>query len=273
MFGNKRVIAVLPAYNASKTLEQTCAEIDTSIVDEIILVDDGSSDDTVEKAKKLDLKVFVHPNNRGYGGNQKTCYQKALELGADIVIMIHPDYQYTPKLAPAMVSMIANGVYDCVIASRIVGGGALRGGMPFYKYVSNRFLTAVQNLLMAGKLSEYHTGYRAFSRAVLEQLPLEENSDDFIFDNQMLSQIIYFDFRVGELSCPTKYFPEASSINFFRSCKYGLGCLYTAALFRLGKMGLAKPSIFDPQASHLPLAKEAPVSEDLSEASAVSTGT
>lgn len=251
MFNGKRIIAVMPAYNAGQTVEQTCAEVDREIIDEIILVDDASRDDTVQKARELNLKVIVHPRNRGYGGNQKTCYTCALEMGADIVVMIHPDYQYTPFLAPAMVSMIGNGVYDCVIASRIVGGEALKGGMPLYKYVANRFLTATQNVLMGGKLSEYHTGYRAFSREVLERLPLEENSEDFLFDNQMLSQIMYFGYRIGELSCPAKYFPGASSINFIRSCKYGLGCLWTAASYRLAKMHLLRPRIFDLQSRTL----------------------
>lgn len=245
MFNNRRVIVVMPAYNAERTLLRTCQEIDRNIVDEIVLVDDASSDETVRVARELSLHVIVHPKNRGYGGNQKTCYQAALNLGADIVIMVHPDYQYTPLLIPAMASMIGNGLYDCVIGSRILSGDARRSGMPSYKYVANRFLTLVQNLVMRSKLTEFHTGYRAFSREVLMQLPLEENSDDFVFDNQMLSQIHYFGFKIGEVSCPTKYFAEASSINFRRSCKYGLGCLSTAATYRLTKWNLVRSRLFD----------------------------
>lgn len=244
MFESKKVVAVLPAYNAEKTLRSTVDEIDRDVVDEIVLVDDASADDTVSLATELGLHVVVHPENRGYGGNQKTCYMTALSLEADIVIMVHPDYQYTPKLIPAMVSMIGSGLYDCVIASRILGGEARSSGMPLYKYVANRFLTLTQNILMHSKLTEFHTGYRAFSRELLLELPLEENSDDFVFDNQMLSQTIFFGFRIGEVSCPTKYFAEASSINFLRSCRYGVGCLLTAALFRLKRMGIAKPRIF-----------------------------
>tara|TARA_R110002049_G_scaffold2750_4_gene22003 strand:+ start:191684 stop:192472 length:789 start_codon:yes stop_codon:yes gene_type:complete len=244
MINQKKVVVVMPAYNAGKTLMQTYREIDRQIVDEIVLVDDASSDDTVRIAKELDLHVVVHPKNRGYGGNQKTCYRTALDLGADIVVMVHPDYQYTPLLIPAMSSMIGSGLYDCVIASRILGGEARQSGMPTYKYIANRFLTLTQNLLMRSKLTEFHTGYRAFSRECLLTLPLEENSDDFVFDNQMLSQAIYFGFRVGEVSCPTKYFAEASSINFSRSCKYGLGCLKTAAEFRLARLGIWTRRVF-----------------------------
>ena len=225
---------------------QTYEEIDRGLVDDVILVDDASKDRTVDLARELGLKVLVHSKNRGYGGNQKTCYSEALRLGADIVVMVHPDYQYTPLLIPSMATMIANGVYDCVIGSRILGGRARSGGMPIYKYFANRFLTLCQNLLMGSKLTEFHTGYRAFSREVLERLPLDENSDDFVFDNQMLAQIIYNDYRIGEISCPTKYFDEASSINFRRSCIYGLGCLRTGFQFRLARLGLASPGIFRP---------------------------
>lgn len=244
MYLGRKVVVVMPAYNAEKTLLQTYREIDRSLVDEVVLVDDASRDRTVDIARDLNLHVIIHSKNRGYGGNQKTCYKTALSLGADIVIMVHPDYQYTPLLMPALVSMIGNGLYDCVIGSRILGGLARNGGMPIHKYVANRFLTLAQNLLMNSKLTEFHTGYRAFSRAVLESLPLEENSDDFVFDNQMISQIIYFHYRIGEVSCPTKYFAEASSINFRRSCIYGLGCLRTALQFRLARAGIAQFRIF-----------------------------
>jgi glycosyltransferase involved in cell wall biosynthesis len=214
-------------------------------VDRIILVDDGSRDDTVAVARKLEgIQVHVHEANRGYGGNQKTCYRLALEAGADIVIMIHPDYQYTPKLIPAMVSIIGNGLHPCVLGSRILGGYALKGGMPLWKYVANRFLTWAENLLLGAKLSEYHTGYRAFSREILEALQLAGNSDDFVFDNQMLAQILWHGFTIGEVSCPTKYFPEASSINLRRSIKYGFGCLSTGAMFRLAKLGWASSKLF-----------------------------
>jgi glycosyltransferase involved in cell wall biosynthesis len=241
MYQNKKVVVVMPAYNAAKTLTQTYQEIDRSLVDEIVLVDDASADETVQVAEQLGLKILRHPVNRGYGGNQKTCYLNALELGADIVVMVHPDYQYTPRLIPAMVSMIGSGLYDCVIGSRILGGKARQSGMPLYKYFANRVLTSIQNLVMSSKLTEFHTGYRAFSSEVLRRLPLEENSDDFVFDNQMLSQVIFFEFQIGEVSCPTKYFAEASSINFVRSCKYGVGCLATAGLFRLAKWKLYCP--------------------------------
>ena len=238
MIYKKKVVVVMPAYNAAKTLQKTYDEIDRKIVDEIILVDDASRDETAKLAKKLKLKTIVHAQNRGYGGNQKTCYAAALKLKADIVIMLHPDYQYDPKLLPAMAYMLGSGLYDTVLGSRILGGQALQGGMPIYKYISNRFLTFTQNLLMGAKLSEYHTGYRAFTRKVLESIPMEKNSDDFIFDNQMLSQIHYQGFRIAEVTCPAKYFAEASSINFIRSSKYGLGCLWTALQFRLSKMGM-----------------------------------
>ena len=228
MIGTEKVVVVLPAYHAGKTLERTVAEIDRDLVDEIICVDDASRDDTVEVAHRLGLKTFVHAKNLGYGGNQKTCYREALALGADIVVMLHPDYQYSPKLLGAMASMIASGHYDVALGSRILGQSAMAGGMPIYKYVANRSLTFLQNLLMGQKLSEYHTGYRAFSRKVLETLPLASFSDDFVFDNQMLCSAVCHNFTVGEISCPTRYFPEASSINFKRSVIYGLGVLSTA---------------------------------------------
>jgi glycosyltransferase involved in cell wall biosynthesis len=234
----------MPAYNAALTLEKTLREIDRTVVDDIIVVDDASRDDTVEVARRLGLHVLVHDHNRGYGGNQKTCYTEALATGADVVVMLHPDYQYTPKLLPAMASLIAVDQFDVVLGSRILSGGALRGGMPLYKYVANRFLTATENLVTGAKLSEYHTGYRAFSRAVLETLPLEEDSDDFVFDSQMLAQCIYFGFRIGEVSCPTRYEPESSSINFRRSVVYGLGVLGTTALFRAVRLGLVRSPIF-----------------------------
>ncbi|MBE9531886.1 MAG: glycosyltransferase family 2 protein [Proteobacteria bacterium] len=246
MLLGKKIVVVLPAYHAEKTLEKTYKEIPQDIVDEVVLVDDHSSDETVKEGKRLGIKhIVVHENNLGYGGNQKSCYAKALELDADIVVMLHPDYQYTPKLLTAMASMVASGEFDIVLASRILGTGALKGGMPLYKYISNRFLTFVENMLLGYKLSEYHTGYRAFSREVLEKLPLAENSDDFVFDNQMLAQGIFFGFRLGEISCPTKYFPEASSIGFMRSVTYGLGVLKTAVQCRLQMMGQREYKIFD----------------------------
>src|SRR5215510_2043135 len=238
MINGKRVAVVLPAYNAEKTLEATVREL-PDLVDIRILVDDYSSDRTVEIAGRLGLQYYVHDKNYGYGRNQQTCYREALAGGAEVVIMVHPDYQYTPLLVTAMASMVAYGVYDLVLGSRIIGGQALRGGMPFYKYVANRLLTAFQNLFLGAKLSEYHTGYRAFSREVLTKLPLLENSDDFVFDNQMLAQCVKFGFRIGEVSCPTKYFEEASSINFGRSVTYGLGVLGTTLQFALQKSGMA----------------------------------
>src|SRR5271157_2526847 len=234
----------MPAYNAARTLQQTCAELPPEIVDEILVVDDHSADTTVQLARELHLTTFVHHRNLGYGRNQKTCYRESLRRGADIVVMLHADYQYSPRLVAAMASMIAFGEYDLVLGSRILGGTALRGGMPLYKYVANRFLTFFQNLLLGAKLSEYHTGYRAFSRRVLEDLPLLANSDDFVFDNQMLTQVIALGFRVGEISCPTKYFPEASSINFRRSVTYGFGVLGTSVLYRLWRWGLVKTKMF-----------------------------
>lgn len=243
MINGKRVAVVMPAYNAEKTLEQTLAELPTT-VDVRILTDDHSSDKTVELARKLGLLVFVHDRNYGYGRNQQTCYREALKTGADIVVMVHPDYQYTPLLVTSMSSMIAYGVYDVVLGSRIIGGGALRGGMPLYKYVFNRLLTAFENIFLGVKLSEYHTGYRAFSRRVLETLPLEQNSDDFVFDNEMLAQAVMFKFRIGEISCPTKYFEEASSINFRRSVRYGLGVLATTLKFFFHRLGIIRCRLF-----------------------------
>jgi|SRR6185437_1587530 len=245
MINGKKIIVVMPAYNAEKTLEQTYKEVPFNIVDEVILVDDFSKDNTFEQAKKVGIdKVIRHEKNKGYGGNQKTCYSEALQRNADIVVMLHPDYQYTPLLLEAMVYPIARGLYDVMMGSRILGKGALIGGMPIYKYIFNRILTLTQNILMGQKLTEYHTGYRAFSKQVLESLPLEKNSDDFVFDNEMLGQIFYFGFKVGEVSCPTKYFEEASSINFKRSVQYGLGVLRVSLTYRLQKMGLGKYKIF-----------------------------
>lgn len=246
MYRDKKVVVVMPAYNAARTLRQTYNEVrEQGLVDAIILVDDGSRDDTVAVARSLEgVQVHVHDQNKGYGGNQKSCYRLALEAGADIVIMIHPDYQYTPKLIPAMVSIIGNGLHPCVLGSRILGGYALKGGMPFWKYISNRWLTLAENMLLGAKLSEYHTGYRAFSREILERLHLADNSDDFVFDNQMLAQIFWHGFTIAEVSCPTKYFAEASSINLRRSIKYGFGCLSTGLKFRLAKMGLGNSKLF-----------------------------
>jgi len=244
MLNGKKIVVVLPAYNAAKTLEMTYREIPFEFVDDVVLVDDASRDDTAELARRLGIHTVVHETNTGYGGNQKTCYRSALGLGADIVVMLHPDYQYTPKLITAIAAMIAYGEFDAVLASRILGIGALKGGMPLYKYIANRFLTFAENILLGHKLSEYHSGYRAFSRQVLERLPLDANSDDFVFDNQMLAQIVWADFRIGEVSCPTKYFADASSINFRRSVKYGFGVLGTALQFRMAKLGFSAPQIF-----------------------------
>jgi len=244
MLNGKKIVVVMPSYNAAKTLERTVTEIPRDIVDEILLVDDASSDETVEIANRLGLKVFLHETNFGYGRNQKTCYREALRLGADIVVMVHPDYQYSPNLIVPMTGMIAYGEYDVVIGSRILGTGALAGGMPIYKYISNRLLTLFQNILLNYKLSEYHTGFRAFSREVLETLPLNKNSDDFLFDNQMLAQAIFFKFRIGEISTPTRYFEEASSINFSRSVKYGLGVLATSLSYRFHKLKLVRSRLF-----------------------------
>jgi glycosyltransferase involved in cell wall biosynthesis len=244
MINGKRIAVVLPAYNAEKTLEATVREL-PELVDVCILVDDHSSDRTVEIAHRLGLQYFVHDRNYGYGRNQQTCYREALAAGADVVIMVHPDYQYTPLLVTAMASMVAYGIYDAVLGSRIIGGTALRGGMPIYKYIANRLLTAFENMFLRIKLSEYHTGYRAFSREVLTRLPLGENSDDFVFDNQMLAQCVYFGFHIGEVSCPTKYFEEASSINFRRSVQYGFGVLKTTLQFALQRAGIIHTPIFD----------------------------
>jgi len=247
----KKIAVVMPAYNAAQTLEKTYNEIPREVVDEVILVDDFSHDRTAELARSLGIKVFLHDGNYGYGRNQKTCYSEALKIEADIIVMLHPDYQYTPKLVLPMAAMIAGGEYDVVLASRIIGGGARKGGMPLYKYIFNRFLTAFQNLLMGSKLSEFHTGYRAFARQVLETLPLLENSDNFVFDNQMLAQALYLGYRIGELSCPTKYFPEASSINFWRSTRYGIGVFKTSLTFRLQKMKMVNSRLFNPKGQRL----------------------
>ncbi|MBR4808821.1 MAG: glycosyltransferase family 2 protein [Bacteroidales bacterium] len=245
MIRGKKVIVVMPAYNAEKTLEQTWAEIPRDVVDEVILTDDCSRDGTVEKARELGIKeILVHPKNRGYGGNQKTCYHRALELGADIVIMLHPDYQYTPRLIESMAYIIANGVYPVVFASRILGRGARKGGMPLIKYVSNRFLTFFQNLVIGEKLSEYHTGYRAFSADVLRTVDFDRCSDDFIFDNEMAAQVFWAGYEIGEVTCPTRYFPEASSINLARSTVYGLGVLRVSIVYRLCKWHLCKSKLF-----------------------------
>ena len=246
MFRNQKIVVVMPAYNAARTLRRTYDEVmEQQIVDAIILVDDASRDDTAAIARTLPgVKIQVHPANKGYGANQKSCYRLALAEGADVVIMLHPDYQYTPRLIPAMASIIANGLHPCVLGSRILGGHALAGGMPIWKYVANRFLTFVENILLGAKLSEYHTGYRAFSRQILETVNFQTNSDDFVFDNQMLAQILWHGFTIGEVSCPTKYFPEASSINFRRSLTYGFGCLSVGLKFRLAKWGLHSSPLF-----------------------------
>ncbi|MBM4283141.1 MAG: glycosyltransferase family 2 protein [Deltaproteobacteria bacterium] len=252
MLGNKKIVVVMPAYNAEATLERTVAEVSREVVDDIILVDDRSTDETAAVARRLGLHTIVHDRNRGYGGNQKTCYAAALVKGADVVVMVHPDYQYTPRLIPALASCIVSGLYDVALGSRILGGRALAGGMPLYKYVSNRLLTAAENVLIDAKLSEYHTGYRAFSRPVLETLPLEENDDDFVFDNQMLVQAVAFGYRIAEITCPTKYFDEASSISFSRSVKYGLGVLKTAAELRLKRAGVLDPAYLRADGRKLP---------------------
>lgn len=247
MLNGKKIVVVLPACNAAKTLEKTYREIPFGLVDDVVLVDDMSRDDTVQKARELGIQHIVrHRRNRGYGGNQKTCYHKALDLGADIVIMLHPDYQYTPLLIPSMARLIATNLYPVVLGSRILGGGALRGGMPVYKYIANRLLTFVQNIMLNQKLSEYHTGYRAFSREVLQRVNFDRNSDDFVFDNEMLSQIIYFGYGVAEIPCPAKYFEEASMINFRRSVVYGLGVLRVSVVYRLCKWGLMQREIYSP---------------------------
>jgi glycosyltransferase involved in cell wall biosynthesis len=251
MLNGKRICVVMPAYNAEKTLKKTYDEIPKDIVDNVILTDDASTDETVKVSRELDIKTFVHTENKGYGGNQKTCYQAALESGADIVIMLHPDYQYTPKLILPMASMMTEGLFDAVIGSRILGNKAMMGGMPLYKYVSNRILTLSENLLIQQKLSEYHTGYRAFSRKVLETIPLMENSDDFVFDNQMLCQTLYFGFNVGEVSCPALYFDDASSISFSRSVTYGMGVMQTAMKYAMARRGMGHFKIFNPNGKKL----------------------
>lgn len=260
MINEKRVVVVMPAYNAAQTLEQTYAEIPFDIVDDVILVDDASSDATSSVARELGIRhVIKHERNKGYGGNQKTCYNKALEIGADIVIMVHPDYQYTPKLIPAMASIIGQGLYPVVLGSRILGKGALKGGMPYYKYVANRFLTLFQNILINQKLSEYHTGYRTFSKEVLQGVDYEANSDDFVFDNQMLSQVVMAGYEIAEVTCPTKYFEEASSINFRRSATYGLGVLRVSIIHRLNLWGLLRSRIYrKPEKAIRPRAVETP---------------
>lgn len=244
MILDRKLIVVMPAYNAEKTLRQTYAELPWEYVDQVILVDDASTDKTAVIAQELGVRIIIHSENRGYGANQKSCYTEALRQGADIVVMIHPDYQYSPRLVTALASMIASGHYDVVLGSRILGGDALKGGMPLYKYIANRFLSLIENMALGAKLSEYHTGFRAFNRRVLETLPLEENSDDFIFDNEMLAQSVYFGFKIGEISCPTRYFEDASSINFKRSVKYGFGVLAVSAKFVLQKRGIRKFRIF-----------------------------
>jgi len=260
MLNGKRIAVVMPAYNAEKTLQQTVRELPDT-VDDIILVDDNSSDGTVALARTLGLHVFAHDCNYGYGRNQQTCYREALAMGADVVVMVHPDYQYTPRLVNAMASMLACGAYDVVLGSRILGGGALAGGMPLYKYVANRILTATQNVICKAKLSEYHTGFRAFTSDVLRMLPLLENSDDFVFDNEMLAQCLFFGCRIGEISCPTKYFAEASSINLQRSIKYGFGCLATGLSFRLSKMGWWHSKLFPAPSQDKPLKRKVGQSE------------
>ena len=250
MINNKKVVIIMPAYNAEKTLKQTYDEIYKDFVDEVILVDDNSKDNTKELSKKLNITTIVHKENKGYGGNQKSCYKAAIKSGADIVVMLHPDYQYTPKLIPAIVSMMAFEEYDAVLASRMLGNSALKGGMPLYKFVANKFLTAFENFFTGEKLSEYHTGFRGFTRRALEELPLAECNDDFIFDNEMIALMFYNNYKIGEISCPTKYFKEASSINFFRSCKYGFGVLGVSLKYRLARMGI-KSKIFRSDAKKL----------------------
>jgi glycosyltransferase involved in cell wall biosynthesis len=251
MINGEKIFVVLPAYNAQSTLEQTYKEIPLDIIDGVLLVDDGSADETVSLAKKLGIETISHNRNYGYGRNQKTCYLEALRRSADIIVMVHPDYQYTPKLIIAMASMIAFDVYDVVLGSRIIGGKALKGGMPMYKYIANRFLTAFENILVGSKLSEFHTGYRAFSREVLENLPLGNNSDDFVFDNEMLVQIIYFGYRIGEISCPTKYFNEASSIGFRKATRYGIGVLITTLKCLLHRLKVREDPLFNPEGQRL----------------------
>ena len=250
MLEGRKVAVILPAYKAELTLERTYKSIPFDIVDAVLLVDDASTDATVQRARELGITTYVHDCNMGYGANQKTCYTEALKTGADIIVMVHPDYQYEPRLITAMAGMIASGVYEVVLGSRILGKTARQGGMPVWKYVANRVLTAIENLMLGAKLSEFHTGYRAFSRRVLKELPLLANSDDFVFDNEVLAQAVAFDFAIGEISCPTRYFPEASSINFRRSCRYGIGVLVTGVRFRLWKWGLCQPRIFSDSPNH-----------------------
>jgi glycosyltransferase involved in cell wall biosynthesis len=249
MLMGKRIVVVLPAYKAEKTVEATYRDLPHDIVDMVLLVDDASPDRTVEAARRLGIKTLIHPQNRGYGGNQKTCYREALADGADVTVMVHPDYQYDPRLVTAMAGMVASGIYDVVLGSRILGSTARQGGMPLYKYISNRLLTAFENLMLGSKISEFHTGYRAFSRRALLDLPLLANSDDFVFDNELLAQSVALNLKIGEISCPTRYFPEASSINFYRSCIYGFGVLSTSVKFRLWKLGICRPRIFSGEAS------------------------
>jgi glycosyltransferase involved in cell wall biosynthesis len=251
MIKGKTIVVIMPAYNAEKTLQKTFDEIPHDVVDQIILTDDGSMDKTVIISQRLGIKTFKHKMNKGYGANQKTCYQKALDAGADVIVMLHPDYQYNPRLITAMCSLVVEEIYDVILASRILGVGALKGGMPFYKYVANRFLTFVENIMIRHKLSEYHTGYRVFSRKVLETIPLLENSDDFVFDNQMLLQVLYFGFSVGEISCPTVYEEESSSISFSRSVKYGIEVLFTGLKYIVAKLGLIQVAIFNANGKRL----------------------
>lgn len=254
MIADQRLVVVMPAYNAEQTLHKTWREVMAQqIVDLVIVVDDHSHDTTVDLARRLPgVLVHTHSKNTGYGGNQKTCYRLALEQGADIIVMVHPDYQYTPKLIPALAGLVASGLYHCVLGSRILGGGAIKGGMPRWRYIANRFLTAASNVLLGSKLSEFHTGYRAFSRELLLNLPLAQNSDDFVFDNQMLAQTVWMGYRIGEVSCPTSYAPDASSINFARSVKYGVGCLATSLTFRLCRLRLMRSKLFPPRPDRLP---------------------
>lgn len=255
MLNGKKIVVVMPAYNAARTLTQTWREIPRDLVDLIILADDHSRDDTAALAQTLGILTIIHPQNRGYGGNQKTCYQAALEQGADVVVMLHPDYQYTPRLVVSLAAMVAFGEYDIALGSRILMGGALKGGMPLYKYIANRALTAIQNALLGVSLSEYHTGYRAYAREVLLRLPLHENSDDFVFDNQILAQAIFFGYRIGEISCPTRYFEEASSISLQPSIRYGLGVLGTSLAFVLHRWGVRRARLFNPDGQRLPVAE------------------
>jgi len=260
MLNDKRIIVVMPAYHAGRTLEATWRELPHEIVDEVIVVDDASDDDTVAVARSLGLDVILHPRNMGYGANQKSCYTEALARGADIVVMVHPDYQYTPRLIPVMVELVASGLYPCVLASRILGGRALEGGMPLWRYVANRVLTLAGNILLGTKVSEFHTGYRAFSRELLQRLPLDANSDDFVFDNEVLAESAWLGCQIGEVSCPTRYAPDASSINFSRSVRYGFGCLATGLAFRLAKMGLRGDRRFPPSAGSKDPASTGPAS-------------